>query len=380
MDLHFGEIRLEEGGVRFLDRSTEPAFSEDLSKMDLKVTGLGNKPAQRATLVFTSLVGADGKLDIRGDLGAIGAPLYLDLVGEIRDLNLPVVNPYSDQALAWLIRQGNLKYKFNLKIENDQITAMNEVLVEKLRVVKSSRPDDDVKAKLGLPLGLIVALIKDGNGNIVVRVPVSGSLKDPKFDLSETIWSAVKNVLVNVLASPFRLIGRMFSSEEKLEQPKVDPVTFPAGGTVLAPSMEQHLLRVADFMRQTPYIALTLHPVVVPGDLDAIKAEAVAAKVQQFAKERGIAEQVMAIRGYFAVRLPSEKLPATPDAQLALLRDREPVPEAKVKEIEDRRLAVTKERLVKREGIQEKRLPGGAPKRPAIGEGGVEFAIGVGEE
>jgi hypothetical protein len=348
--------------------------------MDLQVTGLGNKPDQRAKLVFTSLIGADGKLDIRGDLGAVGAPLYLDLVGEIRDLKLPVANPYSDQAMAWLIQQGNLKYTFNLKIENDQITAMNEVLVEKLRVVKSSRPDDNVKARLGLPLGLIVALIKDGNGNIVVKVPISGSLKDPKFDLSETIWSAVKNVLVNVLASPFRLIGRMFSSEEKLEEPKVNPVTFPAGSAVLAPSMEQHLLRVADFMRQTPYIALTLHPVVVPGDLDAIKAEAVAAKVQEFAKERGIAEQVKAISGYFSVKLPSEKLPPTTDAQLALLRDREPVPEAKVKELEEKRVAVTRERLMTTEGIQEKRLLAGAAKKDTTGEGGVEFAIGEGGE
>jgi uncharacterized protein involved in outer membrane biogenesis len=380
MDLQVGEVRLEDGNVRFLDRSTEPAFSADLSNMDLQVTGLGNKPDQRAKLVFTCLIGADGKLDIRGDLGAVGAPLFVDLVGEVSDLKLPVVNPYSDQATAWLIKQGNLKYKFNLKLDNGQITALNEVLVEKLRVIKSSRPDDDVKKRLGLPLGLIVALIKDGNGNIVVTVPVSGSLKDPKFDLSETIWSAVKNVLVNVLASPFRLIGRMFSSEEKLEEPKVNPVTFPAGSAVLAPSMEQHLLRVADFMRQTPYIALALHPVVVPGDLDAIKAEAVAAKVQQFAKERGIAEQVMAIRGYFAVRLPDEKLPATPDAQLALLRDREPAPEAKVKELEGKRLAVTKERLIKMEGIQEKRLPAGAAKRSTTGEGGVEFAIGEGED
>ncbi len=380
MDLQFGEIRLGEGGVRFLDRSTEPAFSEDLSTMGLQVTGLGNKPDQRAKLVFTSLIGADGKLDIRGDLGAIGAPLYLDLAGEIRDLKLPAVNPYADQTIGWLIQQGNLKYKFNLKIDNDQITAMNEVLVEKLRVTKSNRPDDNVKARLGLPLGLIVALIKDGNGNIDIKVPVSGSLKDPKFDLSETIWSAVKNVLGNVLASPFRLIGGLFSSEDKIEEPKVDPVTFPAGSAVLAPSMEQHLLRVADFMRRTPYIALTLHPVVVPGDLDAIKAEAVAVKVQQFAKERGIAEEVMAIRGYFAVRLRGEKLPSTPDAQLGLLRDREPVPAAKVKELEDKRLAVTKERLVKKEGIQGKRLQVGAAKRSTTGEGGVEFAIGEGEE
>ena len=376
MSLQVGEVHLEDGSIRFIDRTTEPAFSEDLSKMDLLVTGLGNKPEQRAKLVFTSVVGGEGALDIRGDIGAVGAPLYLDLVGEIRDLKLPVVNPYSDQMTAWLIQRGNLKYKFNLKVENDQVVAMNEVLVEKLRVTKSSRPDDEAKKRLGLPLGLIVALIKDGNGNIVVNVPVAGSLKDPRFDWSETIWSAVRNVLKNVLASPFRLIGSLFSSEEKMEEPKVNPVTFAAGSAVLAPAAGQQLLRVADFMRQTPYVSLTLNPVVAPADLDTLKAEAVAAKVQQFAKERGISEQVMAIRGYFAVRLPSEKLPPTPDDQLKLLRDREPVPEPKVKELVEARLAATRERIVKTEGIQEKRLPVGETKRATTGEGRVEFAIG----
>jgi len=376
MSLQVGEVRLEEGSIRFIDRTTEPAFSEDLSKMDLLVTGLGNKPEQRAKLVFTSVVGGEGALDIRGDIGAVGAPLYLDLVGEIRDLKLPVVNPYSDQMTAWLIQRGNLKYKFNLKVENDQVVAMNEVLVEKLRVAKSSRPDDEAKKRLGLPLGLIVALIKDGNGNVVVNVPVAGSLKDPKFDWSETIWSAVRNVLKNVLASPFRLIGSLFSSEEKMEEPKVDPVTFAAGSAVLAPAAGQQLLRVSDFMRQTPYVSLTLNPVVAPADLDTLKAEAVAAKVQQFAKERGISEQVMAIRGYFAVRLPSEKLPPTPDDQLKLLRDREPVPEPRVKELVEARLAVARERMVKTEGIQEKRLPVGETKRATAGEGRIEFAIG----
>jgi len=376
MSVQFGEVRLEEGSIRFLDRTTEPTFSEDLSKMDLLVTGLGNKPDQRAKLVFASLIGGEGGLEIRGDIGAVGAPLYLDLVGEIRDLKLPVVNPYSDQMTAWLIQRGNLKYKFNLKVENDQVVAMNEVLVEKLRVAKSSRPDDEAKKRLGLPLGLIVALIKDGNGNIVVNVPVAGSLKDPRFDWSETIWSAVRNVLKNVLASPFRLIGSLFSSEEKMEEPKVNPVTFAAGSAVLAPAAGQQLLRVADFMRQTPYVSLTLNPVVAPADLDTLKAAAVAAKVQQFAKERGISEQVMAIRGYFAVRLPSEKLPPTPDDQLKLLRDREPVPEPKVKELVEARLAATRERMVKTEGIQEKRLPVSETKRATTGEGRIEFAIG----
>jgi uncharacterized protein involved in outer membrane biogenesis len=382
MELQFREIRLEEGSLRFIDRGTEPDFSEDFSKMDLTVTDLGNKPDQKAKLVFTTVVGGDGGLEIRGDIGALGAPLYLDLVGEIRDLALPAVNPYSDKAIAWLIKQGDLKYKFTLKVENDQLTATNEIVVGKLRVAKAKQVDDQVKSRLGLPLGLIVALIKDSNGNIVLNVPISGSLKDPKFDLSDVIWSSIKNVLVNVLTSPFRLIGSLFSKGDKIEEPKVNPVTFPAGSVVLTPSMEEHLLRVADFMRRTPYVTLTMHPVVAPADLEALKSTEVAARLQQFAKEKGISDPPKIVAAYFKEKMPDEKPPKTVEEQLRLLREREAVPEAKVKEIQEQRVTVTRERLVKKEGIQDKRLiPGEANKPPSgTAEGMVEFTVGGSEE
>ncbi len=70
------------------------------------------------------------------------------------------------------------------------------------------------------------------------------------------------------------------------------------------------------------------------------------------------------------------------EEQLKRLREREKVPEAKVKEMQEQRVAVTKERLVKKEGIQEKRLiPGEAAKPPSGStEGMVEFTVGGSEE
>jgi hypothetical protein len=146
--------------------------------------------------------------------------------------------------------------------------------------------------------------------------------------------------------------------------------------------MEQHLLRVADFMRQTPYVTLTMHPVVVPADLEALKSSQVAAKLQQFAKEKGISDEPKILAAYFKEKLPDEKPPKTVEEEMRLLREREPVPEAKVKEMQDQRVAVTKERLIKSEGIQDKRLPAGEPKKPGDGatEGRVEFSIDAGEE
>jgi DNA-binding transcriptional ArsR family regulator len=122
--------------------------------------------------------------------------------------------------------------------------------------------------------------------------------------------------------------------------------------------------------------------VVAPADLEALKSTEVAARLQQFAKEKGISDPPKILAAYFKEKIPDEKPPPTVEEQLKVLREREKVPESKVKEMQEQRVAVTKERLVKKEGIQEKRLiPGEAAKPPAgATEGMVEFTVGGSEE
>ena len=54
-------------------------------------------------------------------------------------------------------------------------------------------------------------MLKDSSGDITFQVPISGSLSDRQLDWGETIWSAVKQVLLKALASPFSAIGRLFT-------------------------------------------------------------------------------------------------------------------------------------------------------------------------
>ncbi len=381
MRLELGEIRVEDGSARFLDHSTKPAFSEDFSRLELTVAGLSNRAGQRAKLSLKSVVGADAGLDLRGELGPIGQPPLVDLVGVLRDYRLPTVNPYADRALAWIIRRGDFKYDVHIKLEGDQLMVNNDVLVGHLQVAKSPERGDEVKQRLGLPLGLIVALIKDGNGDIRLSVPVTGSLKDPKFDVSEAIWAAVRNVIVNVLAAPFRLIGRLFASDDKIEELRVDPVTFATGSSVIAPAMEAHLLRVADFLRGSPFVNLELRPVASAADIEALKAQEVLARLQRFRREVGGGDLASALRLYYQSHAPNLTLPKTVDEQLAALRQREPTPEAPLADLLKRRLDATRERLTKAEGIPPERLAAGAAAPPAAaGDGRVEFEMREGEE
>jgi uncharacterized protein involved in outer membrane biogenesis len=365
MDLQFKEIVLEDGYVRFLDQTTQPPFSEDISKLSVTVKDLSNKASQRANLLVQARIGGDSTLDVRGELSAIGAPTYVDMVGELKKLALPAANPYMDGMLGWIIRRGELTTKLEYRIEGAKLDAKNDILVGNLRV-SPSRESDEVKKRIGLPLGLIVALIKDGNGNIHINVPLTGTLTDRQFDFSDAIWTAVRNVIVNVLKAPFRAIGGLFTSGDKIDALRVDPLVFAPGSEALSPELERQTVRVADFLRKAPYVGLTLSSVTSPADVEALKERAVNERIEKFQKEQGIADRPTALRRYFQVAVRDAQLPVKIEDQLVLLRRREPHPAERLEELRQRRLTATRERLAKVEGIQETRLQV-APDKPAGG-------------
>jgi hypothetical protein len=394
MRLDFREVRIEDGFIRFLDRTVTPAFSQDLSRLEVTLTDYGNRPDRRAKVVLQSVVGGDGGLDIRGELGPLGAPAALDLVGELRSFKLPSVDPYAVATTGWLVRQGELQYKLLFKLDGNQLSAENDLVVGRLQVAPATG-SDEVKRRIGLPLGLIVALIKDQRGDIRVNVPVAGPINDPKFSLGDAIWTAIKNVLTNVVTAPFKAIGRLFSKGDETEkalEPKVDPVTFAAGSAVLSPAMEDHLLRVADVLRRAPYVNLALTAVPSPGDAEALKNDAVTARLEALRKERALPDAASAVAAYYKERLPEVPVPSTVEEQVALLREREPAPEASLADLGRRRMETTRERLVTVEGIPAARLtdgeatrvaspdPGPAQSAPDLtGAGRVEFAIVAGQ-
>ncbi|HYB70860.1 MAG TPA: DUF748 domain-containing protein, partial [Candidatus Bathyarchaeia archaeon] len=307
IDLSFKEIVIEDGYTRFLDHSTQPAFSEDVSKINLVVKDLTNKASQHASVAMQAVVGGDSTLDLKGEMAAIGAPTYVDMALELKKFALPAANPYVDSLIGWFLKRGELTAKLDYKVDQDKLDAKNDILVGNLKVAPARAPDE-VKKRIGLPLGLIVALIKDGDGNIHVNVPITGTLSDKKFDFSDAIWTAVRNVIVNILKAPFRAIGGLFTSGDKIDEIKVDPVTFAPGSAELSPEMERQTVRVADFMRRSPYVGLTLTSITSPEDVETLKARAVAQRLDRFQKEQGIGDPATAMRRYYQLYVKDAQL------------------------------------------------------------------------
>ena len=374
--IEIGEIVVEEGYGRFVDRTLSPPHSEELSRLAVSLKGLSNAPGKRGRLTVQGVVGATGAIQLQGEVAPLGEKLFVDLEGELRDFAIPRNNAYLDRFLAWIARDGRLSTKFRLRIDGDTLDASSEIVVGRLDVAPSG-DRDEVKRRIGLPLGLIVALMKDGRGEIRVNVPVSGSLSAPEFSLGEAIWAAVRNVIVNVVTAPFKLIGRLFTRDDKIENLAIDPILFAPGSATVAGPVEEQLKRVAEFLRNTPAIRIGLSAVVSQEDMASLKTQEVTARVQRIQREQRLPDLAAAAARLFAERFPGKPAPKTPEEAVAALRDAEPAPEEAGRVLAARRLEVAREALVKAGGIDPQRLQPGADPPPlgAPGEGRVEVVI-----
>ena len=103
-----GRLTLADGFGRFVDRTTEPDFAEELSSVNVTLVGLGTTPNDKARTAVRATLGPSAALSISGELGTVGAPPAVDVLFTLGGYAAPRANPYLDTLFGWTARQGTL--------------------------------------------------------------------------------------------------------------------------------------------------------------------------------------------------------------------------------------------------------------------------------
>ncbi len=370
-----GELVVEDGGARVVDRAISPPYAEDFSRLWLRARGLATASDKPAHLDLRATVGSAGAVLVRGTVGALDGPLALDLAAEVRELAVSRLNPYIRHFAGWSATEGRLSTKITCRIDGGALAATSDTRLGRLRVVRTA-PDEAGQQRIGLPLGLVVALLKDSRGDIRLSLPVGGRLNDPKFDFHDAIWSAVRAVAVKTIALPVSWVGRLrFGRDSKIEDVEIDPFVFEPGTATLAAESSPRVGRLADFMKSLPDVRMIATPVVSLGDLEALKAKSLAARLKALAAERRVPE-ADAARRLFAERFPGHEPPDDVERTLTALREVEEPPAREAAALAKDRADLVRDAL-KKAGIDGDRIA--INKEPGALEtydaGRVEFGV-----
>jgi hypothetical protein len=85
---------------------------------------------------------------------------------ELRHFAVPRTNPYLVHHVAWEARDGWLSTTLRCRIDGEALDARTDIRLSRLQVARAS-VQGQAQARLGLPLGMIVSLLKDRRGGPV---------------------------------------------------------------------------------------------------------------------------------------------------------------------------------------------------------------------
>ncbi|MBV7456814.1 DUF748 domain-containing protein [Acidovorax sp. sif1233] len=251
--VQFGPVSLVNGRVAFSDFFIRPNYSADLSELTGRLSAFSSEaPGGEPMLADLELRGrAEGSasLEVTGKLNPLAKPLALDIVGKVRDLELPPLTPYAVKYAGHGIERGKLSMDVNYKVlPSGQLTASNRLVLNQLTF---GEPVEG--APNSLPVKLAVALLADRDGVIDLDLPISGSLNDPQFRLGPVIGRIIVNLIGKALTAPFSLLASAFGGGNELSH-----VAFAPGSAALTAEAKQNLDKVVKALTDRPALKITV--------------------------------------------------------------------------------------------------------------------------
>jgi len=371
-----GALALEDGFVRFVDRTTRPSFTEEASHLAASARRLGTAPSTRSPITLSGQLTGGARFELDGTVGPLTGPLFLDVRGKLSDLPLSRLSPYAATCFGWTARRGVLDVSVRYHVENDRLEAMNDVVLGQPEIVPSRR-GEAVRERIGVPVDTLISLLKDARGEVALSLPVTGNVSSRQFDFGDAVWEGLRKTVINVLALPVSWVGKVFYTEDsRIDTIRIWPVTFEPGTTRVRRDIAAHAERLATFLRDAPGVALTMKPVMTAEDVAALARAAVRQRVEALARQSG--EPVATAAGrLFAERFPGRPAPGELDAIVDGLAKDEKLPDGALPALATARVDELRRELTARGGVDSGRLVVGEGAVPveASGPGRIEFEI-----
>ncbi len=204
------KFTLKNGSVTMADHSIKPAARLSLDHFTGTISGLSSADLQRADVDIrgrinnTGTVAFTGKLDAKAATLAPGA--LTELFIDVKHVDLSPISPYVGTYAGYELARSGLTVDVKARLTQRSITSSNVVTLNQF----TFGPATNSPEATGLPVRLGVALLKDIDGNIVIDLPIQGSLDDPEFKIGGVVLRVIVNLLMKAATSPFSLIGAAF--------------------------------------------------------------------------------------------------------------------------------------------------------------------------
>jgi hypothetical protein len=250
MPLKVDLVQLNNFSADFVDGSITPNYTTRLDVAKGTVKGLSSEPSAQADFKIEGTIDQSATIESAGKMNPMNAFQYTQVDFALSDFDLKSVSPYSGKYIGYKIDQGKLQLKLKYLVDKDKIDGKNRIDIDQLTLGEKVESQDATD----LPVALGVALLQDASGRISLDVPVAGNVKNPQFDIGQSIISALTKTVDDVAKSPFSAVAQIegFKGEE------LRYIEFEPGLSELNAKATKKLDAVARLMKEKPVLTVSV--------------------------------------------------------------------------------------------------------------------------
>lgn len=270
-----GRVVIVNASADFEDQSLPLPFIAKIADLNGDMTTIATQSREPSTVALEGKVDEFGFVSVTGSVTPLDVKRNTDIKVAFRNVEMPKFSAYTIPFAGREIASGKLDLDLGYKVTASELVGENKLVLRDFELGE----EVEHPGAMSLPLGLAVALLKDGEGKIDIDLPIRGNVDDPEFKYGGVIMKALANLVVKIVASPFALLGKLVGVEAN----ELEYINFIQGRADLTPPEQERIVKLAEALALRPELELEVSGVV---DRKADGLALRAAKLQQIVDSR----------------------------------------------------------------------------------------------
>ncbi|MEA3288621.1 MAG: DUF748 domain-containing protein [Campylobacterota bacterium] len=241
-------VNIKNGMTLFQDKSLPKKFKSVNDKIDITLNNITSDTTKATKVKLKSVI--DQYALVEADVKAVSAEPFKETAVElfIENIDVPSLSAYSGKFIGNKIASGKLGVTVGLDIKKGQLSSINKIKIKDLELGEKVESKDAIDA----PVGLAIALLKDGRGYIDLDIPIDGDINNPKFHIGDVIGDVITNTIIGIVASPFKFLGAILG----LDGDEMSSVNFVYGKSDIHITQRETLDNILKAFNERPNLKL----------------------------------------------------------------------------------------------------------------------------
>lgn len=243
-------LAIIDGGVKFSDFSTCERFSMDFNPLFVYADSI-DKNHKRVDVTFNSGIKPYGDIAVSLSINPKDSGDF-DLNYHLQKLPIAMFNPYIITYTSYPLDKGTVELKGKWNVRNSIIQSDNRLTIIDPRVSKRLKNDNTN----WIPMPLIMTFVRERGNVIDYEIPITGNLKNPKFQIKDVMLDIVKNIFVKPATTPYRM--QIKNIETEIE--KSIAIKWQTRSNSLLKNQEKFIQNMAEYLVKNPEQLISVKP------------------------------------------------------------------------------------------------------------------------